>query len=236
MASAETAPSFLQSEGEMAHRIASFPWQTHPLGPLESWPSSLRTAVSLILNSRHPMWIGWGPEMSFLYNDAYLHVLGLAKHPWALGRPVSEVWSEIWDQIQSLADKVFTRGEATFVDDMRLFMSRGDRLEETFYSFSYSPIRDESGNVAGLFCPSNDVTAKVVGARRLRTLSELAARALIEKSTSAACESAARALQKNSDDVPFAALYLVEDGQCRLQQRVHLASEDEVESPQCCSG
>ena len=118
--------SFLQSEGEMAAHIARFPWADHPLGPLEAWPPSLKTAVSLILNSRHPMWIGWGRQMSFLYNDAYLHVLGLAKHPWALGRPAQEVWAEIWDVCGPLADKVFDHGEASFVDDVRLLMSRGD--------------------------------------------------------------------------------------------------------------
>jgi PAS domain S-box-containing protein len=211
---------FLQAEGEMAERIAAFPWSAHPLGRIEDWPASLRTAVSLILNSRHPMWVGWGERMSFLYNDAYLHVLGLEKHPWALGRPAEEVWAEIWDVCGPLADNVFRQGEATFVDDVRLFMSRGDRLEETFYSFSYSPIRDEAGRVAGLFCPSNDVTAKVVGARRLRTLSELAANALVQRSTAGACASAAATLAKNPDDVPFALLYLVDGDRPVLQQRV----------------
>ena len=98
--------------------------------------------------------------MTFLYNDAYVAVLSQAKHPQALGRPAREVWSEIWDICGPLADKVFERGEATFVDDVRLFMSRGDVLEETYYSFSYSPIHDESGRVAGLFCPSTETTAK----------------------------------------------------------------------------
>lgn len=213
-------PSFLRSEGEMAKRIADYHWATHPLGPLEQWPQSLKTAVSLILNSQHPMWIGWGKQMSFLYNDAYLHVLGIEKHPWALGRPASEVWAEIWDVCGPLADNVFRYGEASFMDDVRLFMSRGDLLEETFYSFSYSPIRDESGEVAGLFCPSNDVTAKVIGARRLRTLSELAANALVEKSSAAACSTAAVTLEKNPDDVPFALLYLMENERCVLCERM----------------
>ena len=208
--SSTDVPSFLESEGEMARQFARFAWDRHPLGPLEAWPQSLKTAVSLILNSRHPMWIGWGREMSFLYNDAYLHVLGLAKHPWALGRPASEVWAEIWDVCGPLADKVFRDGEASFVDEVRLLMNRGDFLEETFYSFSYSPIRDEFGGIAGLFCPSNDVTAKSVGARRSRTLSELVANALMQKSTAAACASADATLAKNPDDVPFALLHLVD--------------------------
>jgi PAS domain-containing protein len=127
---------------------------------------SLKTAVNLILNSQHAMGIGWGPAKTYLYNDAYVHVLGTAKHEWALGRPASEVWAETWHIIGPLAEKVFREGAAAFVDDMRLFMSRGDFLEETYYSYSYSPSRDESGQVGGLFCPSIDVTPKVVNARR----------------------------------------------------------------------
>jgi PAS domain S-box-containing protein len=181
------------------------------------------------------MWIGWGPEMSFLYNDAYLHVLGLEKHRWALGRPADEVWAEIWDVCGPLADKVFRDGEASFVDDVRLLMSRGEVLEETFYSFSYSPIRDESGAVAGLFCPSNDVTSKTLGARRSRTLSELVASALVQQSTAAACASAQTTLAKNRDDVPFAILYLVEGDVCTLEQAVSLPASYERLSPRSVS-
>jgi PAS domain S-box-containing protein len=202
---------FLAGAGQMGTLIRQFDWAGTPLGRIESWPQSLKTSVSLILTSRHPMWIGWGPEMTFLYNDAYLHVLGPAKHPRALGRPASEVWAEIWDICGPLADNVFQRGEASFVDDVRLFMDRGDFREETFYSFSYSPIRDESGQVSGLFCPSTDVTAKVLNARRLRTLSELATSALVEKTAAGACAILVRTLAKNPDDIPFALLYLTGD-------------------------
>jgi signal transduction histidine kinase/CheY-like chemotaxis protein len=199
---------FLSGTLGMGDRIREFDWTRTPLGSIETWPQSLKTSVSLILGSRHPMWIGWGPEMTFLYNDAYLHVLGPTKHRRALGRPASEVWAEIWDVCGPLADKVFKSAEATFADDVRLFMDRGDFREETFYSFSYSPIRDESGQVRGLFCPSTDVTSKVVNARRLRTLSELAADALTQKTTAGACATAAQTLGRNTDDIPFALLYL----------------------------
>jgi len=206
------ALDMLAGGGEMGERIRSFHWSGTPLGAAEGWPQSLKTSVSLILSSRHPMWIGWGPEMTFLYNDAYLHVLGMAKHPWALGRPAAEVWAEIWDVCGPLADRVFRAGEATFVDDVRLFMHRGDRREETFYSFSYSPIRDESGKVAGLFCPSTDVTPKILNARRLKTLSELAARALVEKTAAAASATSIEILAENPDDIPYALLYLADAG------------------------
>ncbi len=194
---------FLAGAGEMGDRIRQFEWHRTPLGPIESWPQGLKTSVGLMLRSRHPMWIGWGPQMTFLYNDAYLHVLGHVKHPNALGRPAAQVWSEIWDVCGPLADKVFTNGEATFVDDVRLFMDRGDFLEETFYSFSYSPIPDEDGRVCGLFCPSTDVTPKILNARRLATLSELSADALTQQTTAAACAVAAKISREESRRHPI---------------------------------
>jgi signal transduction histidine kinase/CheY-like chemotaxis protein len=224
---------FLSGGGEMGRLIREFDWSGHPLGKQDDWPRSLKTAVSLILNSQHPMWIGWGPEMSFLYNDAYLHVLGLAKHPKSLGRPAAEVWAEIWDVCGPLADKVFQQGEPSFMDDVRLFMHRGDYLEETYYSFSYSPIRDESGDVGGLFCPSNDVSPKVLSARRLRTLSELAGGPYVGKSTDEACAIIGGELKNNPSDVPFALLYVVDpDGsQAVLKQTVGFENGGELLSP-----
>jgi len=208
----EVAPSWLVGGGEMGERIRAFDWAGTPLGPLAEWPQSLRTSVNLILNSQHPMWIGWGPDITFLYNDAYVHVLGPAKHPSALGHPTAEVWEEIWDICGPLARKVFENAEPTFVDDVRFFMDRGGFLEETFYSFSYSPIRDESGMVAGLFCPSTDASAKNLSVRRISTLSELASRAFVEKTVEDACKTAAHILGRNPDDVPFALLYLNDAG------------------------
>jgi hypothetical protein len=134
-------PQALAGGGEMGGRIRAFDWSTTSLGALSTWPNSLTTALSLILSSQMPMWIGWGPECLFFYNDAYVQVLGHAKHPWALGRPAAIVWAEIWDVCGPLADRVFRDAEAPFVEDVRLFMNRGDRLEEVYDSFSYSPIR-----------------------------------------------------------------------------------------------
>jgi signal transduction histidine kinase len=224
---------FLTGGGEMASLTRSFRWENTPLGPIYDWPHVLKTSVGLILGSRHPMWIGWGPEMTFLYNDAYLHVLGTSKHPWALGRPAAEVWAEVWDVCGPLARGVFERREAAFVDDVRLFMNRGKFVEETFYSFSYSPILDANGNVSGLFCPSTDVTPKVLNARRLRTLSELAANALVEKTIRSALASAMATLAKNPDDVPFALLYLVDaqNGRATLEHVVRLTAADAALTP-----
>jgi hypothetical protein len=97
--------SFLAAPGDMPGLIAAHDWSATPLGPLDAWPQSLRTTVSLMLNSSHPIWIGWGPQATFLYNDAYVDVLSRAKHPWALGLPAAQVWAEIWDFCGPLADK-----------------------------------------------------------------------------------------------------------------------------------
>ena len=222
-------PKTVFGDSIMSRLLAQHDWSNTSLGPIHSWPPSLKSAVNLMLNSQHPMWVGWGPEMTFLYNDAYISVLSLAKHPWALGRSMREVWAEIWGDVGALVEKVYALGEPTYVDNRRLFMSRGDRLEETYYSFSYSPIFDESGKIAGLFCPSSERTANTLNARRLRTLSELSANALLEKSTGAACASFLATLANNPDDIPFSLLYLMESAATSstavLEGTVHVAKD-----------
>ena len=225
---------WLFSGGQLGHLIRQYDWTQTPLGAIEHWSHSLRTAVNLMLNSQHPMWIGWGREMIFLYNDAYISVLSTAKHPKVLGRPAREVWPEIWDYCGPLAEKVFARGEATLAENVRLFMDRGSYLEETYYSFSYSPVYDQYGGVAGLFCPSAETTATVLHARRLHTLSELSAKALVEKSVPAACRSSLATLAENPDDIPFALLYLIggDAGNARLAGVTRIAPGDSVVAPE----
>jgi len=218
----EDIPRFLTAPGELGGLIWAHDWSGTLLGPIAGWPDSLKAIISLMLNSPQPMWLGWGGDVTFLYNDAYIDVLSRSKHPWALGRPMVEVWAEIWDVCEPMVNRVYQDGEAIMRDDMRLFMRRGGMLEEVFYSFSYSPVRDESGNVAGLFCPNLDVTSRHLNARRLRTLSELNARTLQEKTLHGACAIAIDAIAGNPDDVPFAQLYLADgDGPARLLQATH---------------
>src|SRR5450830_321506 len=217
---------FLDGPGTLGQHILAHDWANTALGPLSDWPQSLKTVVSLMINSRQPMWLGWGEQAIFLYNDAYIEVLTQSKHPWALGRPAAEVWAEIWDICGPMAARVFSHGEATLADDMRLFMNREHGLEENYYSFSYSPIRDESGEVGGLFCTNAEMTAKHLNTRRLHTLSQLASGALMEKTVAAACATAANIIAGNGDDIPFALLYL-SDGdrhQARLEQSIQLSS------------
>ncbi len=213
--------TFLDAPGEMGARIAAHDWTETPLGDLRCWPQSLRSVVSLMLNSRQPMWLGWGPEATFLYNDAYIDVLSHAKHPQALGRPASLVWAEIWDYCGPLVDKVFRHGESSF-EHVQLFMNRGNWIEETWYSFSYSPVVDESGGIGGLFCPCTNTTSTNQNTRRLASLTALSAEALREDSVAGACEKAMQAMAANPLDIPFALLYTIDDGVARLQQSAHV--------------
>jgi PAS domain S-box-containing protein len=134
-------------------------WSSSPLGPTEHWPQSLRTVVSLMLTSKFPMFVAWGPQLAFLYNDGYRPIFG-AKHPHALGLPFREVWSDIWTDIEPLVAKALA-GEATYREDMHLVMERNGYPEDTWYTFSYSPVRDETGGIAGMFCACSETTQQV---------------------------------------------------------------------------
>src|SRR5215207_4232416 len=150
---------FLSGGGEMGALMRAHDWSTSPLGPPENWPQSLRTVVSLMLTSKFPMFIAWGPHLAFLYNDGYRPIFG-AKHPHALGLPFREVWSEIWSDIEPLVTKALA-GEATYHEDLHLVMECNGYLEDTWYTFSYSPVRDETGGIAGMFCACTETTQEV---------------------------------------------------------------------------
>lgn len=171
---------FLAGGGQVGELMRSRDWSTSPLGPPASWPQSLRTIVDLLLQSRFPMFVAWGPELGFLYNDSYAEILG-AKHPAALGRRFYDIWSEIWPDISPLIDAAMS-GVATYREDLPLVMNRKGYDEQTWFTFSYSPVRDESGKVAGMFCACTETTEKVVGGRALRD-SEGRLRALVEASS-----------------------------------------------------
>ncbi len=220
-------PDFLSAEGELGEMIRNYNWADSPLGPIDTWSQSLRTTVNLMLNCKNPVWVGWGPHNTFLYNDAYIDVLGKEKHPWALGKPAGVVWEEIWDYCGPLSDLVFSEGKGSSVSDAQLFMKRGNFLEEVYYSFSYSAVIDESGAVGGLFCPNLETTDKILNERRNQTLTELSAKALIEKTLPAACATAIATLGQNPHDIPFALIYLCDnDGHTMvIEQRVGLTQD-----------
>lgn len=153
------SPDFLTGGGEMGALMRAHDWSSSPLGPPEYWPQSLRAVVSLVLTSKFPMFIAWGPRLAFLYNDGYRPIFG-AKHPHALGLPFREVWSEIWHDIEPLVTKALA-GEATYHEDLYLVMERNGYPEDTWYTFSYSPVRDETGQIAGMFCACTETTREV---------------------------------------------------------------------------
>lgn len=150
---------FLSGGGEMGALMRAHDWTTSPLGPPNGWPQSLRTVVSLMLTSKFPMFIAWGPHLAFLYNDGYRPIFG-AKHPHALGLPFRDVWSEIWPDIEPLVTKALA-GEATYHEDLHLVMERNGYPEDTWYTFSYSPVRDETGGIAGMFCACTETTQEI---------------------------------------------------------------------------
>jgi hypothetical protein len=135
--------------GEMGERIRFFDWSQTPLGPIEDWPQSLMTAVRIMLASRQPIWLGWGEQLIKLYNDPYKAIVG-GKHPAALGQPAAVVWREIWDAIGPMLQTAMTGTEGTYVEAQLLIMERNGYPEETYYTFSYSPIPDDTGGVGGI--------------------------------------------------------------------------------------
>jgi PAS domain S-box-containing protein len=155
--------SFLADGGEMGGRMRGFDWSVSPLGPPEGWPQALKTATGLLLSSKFPMFLAWGPDLRFLYNDAYAEILG-AKHPHALGHAFEDIWAEIWDDVGPLARRAMA-GEATYFEDLPLTMTRKGYEEKTWFTFSYSPLRGDDGRPAGMFCVCTETTATVLAQR-----------------------------------------------------------------------
>ncbi|HEX6320675.1 MAG TPA: ATP-binding protein [Burkholderiales bacterium] len=217
---------FLAGGGEMGALMRAKDWSQTALGTADTWPQSLRTAVSILLNSRYPMFVFWGPQLVKIYNDGYRPITG-DKHPWALGRPGREVWPEIWDAIGPMVERVVRHGEATWSDDLQLFMRRRGFPEEVFFTFSYSPIRDESGGIGGMFCACTETTLKVQGERRLKLLRDLAAAAAEARTVADACALSAGVLAGNPADIPFGLIYLFEEGGARLAGTAGVLPDDD---------
>ena len=166
-----------------------------------------------MLGSRYAMWIGWGPELTFFYNDAYGPTLG-TKHPWALGKPSREVWREIWNDIGPRIEEVVTTGRATYDQDLPLILHRSGYPEETFHTFSYSPLPDDEGGIGGHLCVVIEDTERFIGERRLRVLHEIGARIPNRQTIASLCSAVGECLAGNRRDMPFTLIYLVEsDGE-----------------------
>jgi signal transduction histidine kinase len=198
---------WLVGGGEMGKLIRSMDWTQTPLGPIESWPQSLRTTVSLCLASNFPISLAWGPKHVQIYNDGYWPICG-EKHPDAMGRDFSECWASAWPVIGAAFERALA-GETSFLENQRMFLDRNGYLEETFFTFSFSPIRDETG-VAGLFHPVTETTSRMLSERRTRALRDLAARAGKAQTIDEACTLAAQTLSDYALDLPFVLFYVLD--------------------------
>ncbi len=190
----------------MGARMRAFDWATTPLGPAAHWPQSLKTIVRVLLDSRYAMWMLWGPELTFFCNDAYLPTVGL-KRDWVLGARSDRVWQEIWPEISPRIERVLRDGESSWDEQLLLFLKRSGYTEETYHTFSYSPIYDDSSHISGMLCVVMETTTQLIEARRLGLLREIGAASLRAKGTAEVCRSILAVLEGNSKDIPFAALY-----------------------------
>ncbi len=192
-------------------------WHATPLGDPLTWPPLLQTLVRIMLSTRFPMWMGWGSDLSFFYNQAYASDTLGVKHPWALGRPASEVWSEIWGDIGPRIDVVLSTGEATWDEALPLFLERSGYREETYHTFSYSPISDPDGAILGLLCVVSEDTSRVIAERRMATISDLASDISAARTEEEVYKAAQSQLSRNLKDLPFTLTYVFEpDGSARL--------------------
>jgi len=184
MDSTEIKFPFMKGGGEMGALVRNHDWAATQLGSPENWPHALRTTVSLLLNSRFPMFVWWGPDLIMIYNDSYRIIAG-DKHPRLLGQSGREGWSEIWKDLQPLVDDVF-KGNSTWSEDLPLTINRTGKFEEAFFTFSYSPVLDDDGQVKGLFCAVIETTERVLAKRRIEE-NEALFRTMVEQAPTAIC-------------------------------------------------
>ncbi|MBA4111322.1 MAG: hybrid sensor histidine kinase/response regulator [Leptothrix sp. (in: Bacteria)] len=213
----------------MARLMRSHDWSRTALGPPAEWPNALKVAVRLLLTSRFEMWLGWGPDIAFLYNDAYRPTLGI-KHPKSLAMPAQALWPEIWQDVAPRLKLVYERGEATWDRALLLVLERHGYPEETYHTFSYSPLLGDTGRVEGVFCAVTEETDRVINERRLDSLRELASGLAFAGTRESVLQAAEQKLSMNQRDLPFSLTYLfAEDGEA------HLACSTGIERTHPCA-
>jgi signal transduction histidine kinase len=207
---------FLHGGGEAGARMRGLDWGATPLGPAELWPQSLKTIVRVMLDSRYAMWMFWGADLTFFCNDAYLPTVGI-KRDWVLGARSDKVWQEIWPDIAPRIEQAVSQGQATWDEALLLFLERSGFPEETYHTFSYSPLYDDDSHIAGMLCVVTEVTERVIGERRLRTLHDLAAHSGGVRSVQEACDALIGVIGGNSLDLPFSCVYTTGGSQTRVR-------------------
>ena len=220
-------PEFLSGGGEMGQRIREYDWSKTSLGPVETWPQSLRTCIRIMLTSRQPIWIGWGKELIKFYNDPYKAIVG-GKHPWALGKPASEVWKDIWKDIEPMLKQVMEKDEGTYVESQLLIMERNGYPEETYYTFSYTPIPGDDGKTAGMFCANTDDTDRITSERQLKTLTQLGKRLVDCKTNEEIIDKTMATFQENPYDFPVVIFRTIVDNKAVLVHSTPLGSAEKL--------
>ena len=195
---------------EMARLMRAHDWSTTSLGDPAGWPLALRSAVRILLTSRFEMWVGWGPDVAFLYNDAYRPTLG-GKHPRSLGMPTRELYPEIWDEVAPRLRRVYEQGESTWDRALLLVLYRHGYPEETYHTFSYSPLSGDDGQVEGIFCAVSEETERVISERRLGSLEALATSIAGTEQLESFFPAVAGAAAKANRDIVFSALYQLDE-------------------------
>ncbi|WP_414755318.1 ATP-binding protein [Anabaena sp. CCY 9910] len=187
-------------------------WSQTSLGAVETWSQSLKTAVRIMLTCRQAMFVWWGNNLINLYNDAYRAILG-GKHPEALGQRAAVVWQEIWDQVGPRAETALFQNQGTYDEALLLIMERNGYPEETYYTFSYSPVPNDDGGIGGIICANTEDTLRIIGERQLALLKDLAAKTADAQTFDEACILSTKCLATNPYDLPFAMIYLVDPKQ-----------------------
>jgi PAS domain S-box-containing protein len=192
---------------ELSQLMQAHDWSATSLGPPQHWPDGLKVPLGMMLTSRFEMWLGWGPDIAFFYNDAYIPTLGI-KHPGSIGQPMREVWKEVFADVEDRIHSVMKDGVATWDKALLLLLERNGYPEETYHTFSYSPLRGDSGAVEGLMCVVTEETERVISERRLTTLRNLADGLNGIQTREGAIAAVCQALVANRKDFPFSLVYL----------------------------
>jgi len=216
-----TVPEFLTGGGELGERIREYDWSKTPLGAVGTWPQSLRTCIRIMLTSSQPIWIGWGKQLIKFYNDPYKAIVG-GKHPWALGSPASVVWKDIWRDIEPMLKQVMDEDEGTYVESQLLIMERNGYPEETYYTFSYTPIPGDDGGTAGMICFNTDDTYRIISERQLKTVTRLGKALTDSKNDKEVIAKTIQSLQENQHDFPFALFYAITGDKAVLAKTTNL--------------
>ncbi|MFI6819448.1 SpoIIE family protein phosphatase [Micromonospora sp. NPDC050187] len=195
--------------GEMGARIRDLDWTDNPIGLPEQWPPALANAVAMMLTSKAQIVMFWGDDHRAFYNDAYLPTIG-TKHPYVLGQPAREHWTETWADLGPLLDGVRRTGESYRAEDRPFLLRRHGYLEEVYFDVSYDPVRGDDGSISGVYCIVNETTGRVLGERRLRALADLGARLTDIEDGADLGRSTAAVLDAHHADVPLGLLYLTD--------------------------